>query len=306
MSEIRNKYVDSSVLQYYLKSLNINWTEAMCFGIGEGLDFQYINCENDKRILVHKEDMFLCFCENMCFDLKTICLVGEGENCLKIEKNMLKHNCAVPILFYDKETSRKRIKFLSRILSDEEIEVFDVYSQQSIKYKIGEEEKNNILSDSEQLKRIPIAYIIYPRRELLSIEQIVMCAIKDNAEKMLHPSKLSRGIHGMETCLQDWEKQDKLDIYFQKKDSFEIETGLLRDFYADFLKEAYKITKLDTIKNLETGYRELAFRWKCVISHDKILSNQNKSTILREIIEMERKLCEEASNLQMNYCEKSG
>lgn len=304
MSEIRNKYVNSSALQYYLESLHITWTEALCFGIGEGLDFQYINYENDKRILVHKEDLFLCFCENMYFDLKTICLVGEGKNCLKLVKNMLKHNCTVPILFYDKETSRKRIKFLSRILSDKEIEVFDVYSQQFIKYKIGEE--NNLLNDSELLHRIPLAYIIYPRVELLNIEHMVVCAIKDNAEKMLHPSKLSRGIQGMETCLCDWEKQDKIDIYFQKNNWFEIETGLLREFYADFLKEAYEITKLETIKHLETGYRELAFRWKCVISHDGILPNQNRNTILREIIEMERKLCEEASNLKMNCCEKSG
>ncbi|MCX2743338.1 BtrH N-terminal domain-containing protein [Mangrovivirga sp. M17] len=303
-----------------LYQLDINLSEPILFGIGEGLGYIFWNMKIMDFPFIGGRVKPDILTENICKNLNLKLEVKETSSIKKAWKNVksnidkgkavgLKLDC------YHLDYFTNKIHFAGHYAS--------IY---------GYDDKTAYLNDTNQqgrdarttLKSLELArnekgpmssrnrsYTICKNGEQPDLKKVIKRAIHNNATDFLNPPIKNigyKGIHKTSLEIKKWFKTSKnIKKDFQTSASLMERGGtggsLFRNIYRDFLYESAEITGSDILFKASEDYGEIARLWKNIadlfdeIGETKDLNDVNQaSEILIDLSEKERNTMEKLMN----------
>lgn len=308
MKTFPGKYPYSAVLNNFVNNqVKEEFPEELCFGIGEGLYFEY--CSNDDKGLIfgHYDRIIESFCELMGFQSTRICLSDIDSRVIDKIKFVLENEKPIPVLLKGK-TDYKKCSYLFdsrssciysivKLNSGHIVELYDPIQDEYHSYSWPDFMANGNTLPFNDKSCIPIFYLIYGRNQINNISDIIYVAIKQTARKMLNPTNNSSGLNGLENFCIDFRAKKILNQetrYFSGLSNFEKSSGLLRGFYADYLEKAASLLDKDELRELAENYRELGADWRKLLFADELGTKLSKEQLMQKILNKEKELCMKA------------
>lgn len=264
-----------------LKQLNIDLTEPMLFGLGEGLGFIFWNMKTmDCPFLGGrvKQDVLT---ENIARNLNLELTVKETSSQQKAWNNVqelidngqivgLKLDC------YYLEYFSKPFHFAGHyaaIYGYDNNNAFLVDTKQQ-GGKVKTSLKSLALARAEKgpMSSRNLYYVIRKTDKKSDLNDAIVTAIKNNAKEYLNPPITNIGYKGIFKTSSEiikWFKQSKhIETEF-KTTAMLMEKGgtggaLFRNLYRDFLNESYGLLRIEKIKLGHKAFTEIATLWKTI------------------------------------------
>lgn len=299
-----------------LRQIEIELSEPMLFGLGEGLGFIFWNMKSMNFPFIGGRVKPDVLTENIARNLNLELIVKETSSTQKAWENvkeLIDKGQAVGL-----KLDCFHLQYFSR--------PFHFAGHYATIY--GYDNENAFLVDTKQqggqvktsLKSLALAraekgpmssknlyYTLHKKDKKLDLKTAIITAIKNNATDYLNPPITNIGFKGIlktSTEIIKWFKTSK-DIENDFKSSAMLMekagTGgaLFRNLYRDFLKESYDLLKLDKLKLGHEAFVEIAELWTSVsqlfekVSQTKDLKYiEQASDILKAISVKEKKTME--------------
>lgn len=308
MKNIPGKYAYSAVLNNYMNnSVKGGFTEELCFGIGEGLYFEYCNKSSRKLIFGSSERMIENFCDSMGFQVIGICLSDYDSRVIDRIKFTLDNEKTIPVFLRDNTKCKKEghlfdkrssyVYSLVKISNENAVELYDPLVDKYCSFLWEDFLAKGNTAPFDDKVCIPILYIIYGSNQVNNMSDVIKMAIRRTAKNMLSSTIGSEGFIGLESFCKDYlaeENSNQAIGFFNELSNFEKATGLLREFYADFLDEAAGIIGMNSLKELAADFRELANDWRMLLQVGKPGTKTSKEDLVKRILDKEKNLCMKA------------
>lgn len=299
-----------------LKQLNIELSEPMLFGIGEGLGFIFWNMKIMPFPFIGGRIKPDVLTENIAKNLNLELTVKETASKQKAWDNVkelldkeqivgLKLDC------YHLEYFSQPIHFAGHYVAiygydSHSAFLVDTKSQGSL-VKTSLNSLSLARSEKGAMSSKNLYYTLKKTDKSFNLKAVIISAIKNNAKEYLNPPITNIGYKGiLKTSFEivKWFKNSK-DIESEFKTTAMLMekagTGgsLFRNLYRDFLKESYALLNLEPLKQGYEAFKEIALLWSSVSElFEKIGETKDfkyieqASSILKEISEKEKNTME--------------
>jgi len=299
-----------------LRQLDIELSEPMLFGLGEGLGFIFWNMKSMEFPFIGGRVKPDALTENIARNLNLELTVKESssqKNAWENVKEIIDKGQAVGLkldCFY--------LEYFSR--------PFHFAGHYTALY--GYDNDNAFLVDTKQqggivktsLKSLELAraekgpmssknlyYTLHKTNKKFDLKTAILTAIRNNATEYINPPITNIGYKGIFKTSSEiikWFKTSKdIENDFKTTAMLMEKAGtggaLFRNLYRDFLKESYDMLKLDKLKKGHAAFVEIAMLWTSVSELFEKVSQtkdykyiQQASDILKTISEKEKKTME--------------
>lgn len=262
-----------------LKSIGINLSEPMLFGIGEGLGFLIWNMKIMDFPFIGgriKPDLLT---DNICRNLDLNIKVHETSSQKKAwemvrEKIDQEKLVGLKLDCYHLEYFTAKIHFAGHYVAmygyDSDYAYLNDTTQQGCKVKTSLESLKLARSEKGPMSSRNRMFTIQKGKTKLDLKCIIKKAIYKNATDYLNPPIKNFGYKGIQKAsaeiLKWFERSDNIKYEFQTCSMLMEKAGtggsLFRNIYRDFLKESYNLLHLDEIMKAYNKFQEVAKLWK--------------------------------------------
>lgn len=304
-----------------LKQLNIELSEPMLFGLGEGLGFIYWNMKTMSFPFIGGRIKPDALTHNIAKNLALKLSVKETSSQQKAWDKVKQlvdegHFVGLKLDCYHLEYFANPIHFAAHYVAlvgyDHDFAYLIDTKQQ------GGEVKTSLASLAlARAEKGPMAsknlyYTFENSSEKFHLNEAIFAAIKNNAHDYLNPPISNIGYKGVLKASSEiikWFKQSKhIQRDFSTTAMLMEKAGtggaLFRNLYRDFLKEGYELTKIVALKNGYVAFTEIAEQWREVANLFEAASQsedfrdiQQASDILKLISAKEKSTMEMLLNI---------
>lgn len=299
-----------------LKQIGIDLSEAILFGIGEGLGFIFWNMKIMDFPFIGGRIKPDALTENICRNLNLKLEVTETTSKKKAWENACKHieqgkAVGLKLDCYHLDYFSSKNHFAGHYVAmygyDNEFAYLVDTDQQGGKVKTSLKSLELARSEKGAMSSRNLTYTISKNVEFSDLKKVIKNAIFNNATEYLNPpiNNISyKGILKASSEIKKWFKNSK-DVKgdFQTTSMLMEKAGtggsLFRNLYRDFLKESYELTNFDELNEGYNEFVKIANLWKKISelfyqageTEDIEFINQ-ASEILVNLSEMEKKTME--------------
>ncbi len=262
-----------------LKQIGIELSEAMLFGLGEGLGFIFWYMKTMDFPFIGGRVKPDVLTENLCRNLNLTLKVTETSSRSKAWENATKYieqgkAVGLKLDCYHLDYFTNKFHFAGHYVAfygyDNEFAYLIDTDQQGGKVKTTLKSLALARSEKGPMSSKNLTYTVTKGGQLTDLKKAIKQAIKNNATKFLNPPIKNIGYQGiLKTSLEvkKWFKRSK-DIKgdFQTTAMLMEKAGaggsLFRNLYRDFLKESADLVNSNEIKEAYRTYSEIARQWK--------------------------------------------
>jgi Domain of unknown function (DUF4872)/Butirosin biosynthesis protein H, N-terminal len=299
-----------------LRQLDIEFSEQMLFGLGEGLGFIFWNMKSMNFPFIGGRVKPDVLTQNIARNLNlelTIKETSSNQKAWERVKEIIDNGKAVGLKLdcYHLEYFSRPFHFAGHYTAiygydNENVFLVDT-KQQGGQVKTTLKSLELARAEKGPMSSKNLYYTLSKTEKKVDIKTAIITAIRNNATEYLNPPITNIGYKGIlktSTEIIKWFKTSK-DIENDFKTSAMLMekagTGgaLFRNLYRDFLKESYEKLKIEKLKNGYEAFAEIAELWTSVsrlfekISKTKDFKYiQQASEILKQISEKEKNIME--------------
>jgi hypothetical protein len=264
-----------------LRQLDINLSEPMLFGLGEGLGFYLWDIETMLLPFISGRVRPEIITKNLARNLKLKLTVAETtspdrawiEVRERIDNNQivgLKLDCFY--LEYFKRPYHFAEHFVAMYGYDEADAFLVDTTQQGGKVKTSLQSMATARAQKGPMASEHLYFTLDKTKQSFNLETAIVTAIKNNAVNYLQPANPfegNSGVSALSSQIIDWFRTS-VDVSSGFKASAKMMekagTGgaLFRNLYRDFLKESYELLQKDELKNAYEAFVEIAKAWNRV------------------------------------------
>lgn len=314
------EHCETTAVGTLLRNIGIEMSEAMIFGLGEGLGYGVLNFGKVRFPFIGGRIKTGMITENICENLNLKLNKKETTSKKKAWNNIkaeLDRGRAVGLqldsFYLEYFTSKVHFAghFVGIIGYDQENAYLCDTNQQGGAMKTSLNSLEEARSARGPMSRKNLSFTIEKQDDVI-LEDAIYKALRNNALDYLNPPIRNFGYKGIEKTVKELEKwYDKSedveeDFVFMATMMEKAGTGgaLFRNIYRDFLKEAWEITSHEKIYRAYKNFEEAAPLWNEVTGlYNRIGKERNKELIthvqkiLRRIKELECSSMEMLSDL---------
>jgi len=264
-----------------LYQLDIDLSEPMLFGIGEGLGYIFWNMKIMDFPFIGGRVKPDALTENICRNLNLNLEVKETSSIKKAWKNVqvnIEQGKAVGLKLdcYHLDYFTTKIHFAGHYASiygyDDQLAYLNDTNQQGRDARTTLKNLELARNERGPMSSKNLSYTISKNGELSELKKAIKCAIQNNANDFLNPPIKNIGYKGIfktSSEIKNWFKTSK-DIKkdFQTSASLMEKGGtggsLFRNIYRDFLKESGELIKSNELIEASEEYNNIAKLWKHV------------------------------------------
>lgn len=305
-----------------LQQIDLNLSEPMLFGIGEGLGFIFWNMKNLPYPFIGGRIKPDELTNNLARNLKLNLIVKETSSAGKAwdsVKDLIDIGQAVGLKLdcYHLEYFTRAFHFAAHYIAmygyDDTYAYLVDTKQQGVQVKTSLRSLALARAEKGPMSSKNLYYTISKKKEAFNLKNAILTAIKNNARDYLNPQISNLGYKGIlktGTEIIKWFKRSK-----NIKDEFGVTamlmekggTGgaLFRNLYRNFLKESYEILKIQQLKSGYEAFTEIALLWNSIsdlfikASESKDIAYiQKASSIMKDISGKEKKAMDLLSEIQ--------
>lgn len=299
-----------------LNQLDIELSEPMLFGLGEGLGFIFWNMKTMTFPFIGGRIKPDALTENIAKNLNLELTVKEAASQQKAWNNvkeLIDNGQAVGLKLdcFHLEYFSKPFHFAGHYTAiygyDNDFAFLTDTKQQGGKVKTSLKSLALARAEKGPMSSKNLYYTLRKTNKEPDLKKAIVTAIKNNADDYLNPPITNIGYKGIlktSTEIIKWFKTSKdIQSEFETAAMLMEKAGtggsLFRNLYRDFLKESYDLLKLDQLKQGHEAFIEIAKLWKTVSElFEKVSETKDfqyilvASEILKTISEKEKKAME--------------
>ncbi|WP_025743848.1 BtrH N-terminal domain-containing protein [Aquimarina pacifica] len=264
-----------------LYQLDINLSEPMLFGLGEGLGYIFWNMKIMDFPFIGGRIKPDVLTENICRNLNLILEVKETSSIKKawtnVQENIEKGKAVgLKLDCYHLDYFTTKIHFAGHYASiygyDEKLAYLNDTNQQGRNARTTLKNLELARNEKGPMSSKNLSYTISKNGKLTDLKKAIKQAIKNNANDFLNPPIKNigyKGIHKTSSEIKKW-FETSIDIKkdFQTSASLMEKGGtggsLFRNIYRDFLKESGELIESHELINASEAYDKIAQLWKQV------------------------------------------
>lgn len=316
MKTFEGQHCETTATGTLLKQLNINLSEPMLFGLGEGLSFIFWNMKNMDFPFIGGHVKPDVLTENIVKNLNLELTVKETASSQKAWDNVkeLIDNGQVVGLKLDcfhLEYFSKPFHFAGHYAAlygyDKEHAYLVDTQQQGGQVKTSLKSLALARAEKGPMASKNLYYTIRNTGKKFDLEKAIVTAIRNNANEYSNPPITNVGYKGIlktSSEIVKWFKTSKdIENDFKTTAMLMEKAGtggaLFRNLYRDFLKESHKLLGQDKIKSAYEAFKEIATLWTAVAglfdkagSTKDIIFIHQAADILKSISVKEKKTME--------------
>lgn len=264
-----------------LKELDIELSEPMLFGLGEGIGFIFWNMKTMSFPFIGGRIKPDALTENIARNLHLELAVNETSSRQKAWDNVKKlidkgQVVGLKLDCYHLEYFSRPIHFAGHYVAlyayDDHFAFLVDTKQQGGKVKTSLESLALARAEKGPMSSKNLYYTLQKTGQGINLEKAIITAIKNNAHDYLNPPITNIGYKGILKASSEiikWFKQSKdIKNEFQTTAMLMEKAGtggaLFRNLYRDFLKESYDLLKLEELKLGHEAFVEIAALWTSV------------------------------------------
>ncbi|MFN8671072.1 MAG: BtrH N-terminal domain-containing protein [Candidatus Sericytochromatia bacterium] len=315
------KHCETTATGTLLKQLDINLSEPLLFGLGEGLGFIFWNMKNMERPFLGgriKPDLLTKnICKNLNLDLEVFETSSKKlawENVSKYLNNQklvgLKLDC------YHLDYFSNKIHFAAHYGSiygyDDNYAYLIDTEQQGSKVKTALKSLELARAEKGSMSSNNLSYIINKKiPNTFELNKIIKKAIYNNCLDYLNPPIKNIGYKGIFKASQEikkwFEKTNNIKEDFQITSMLMEKAGtggsLFRNFYRDFLKESSILLNSKDLNKAYIEFIEISKLWKEISDLFYEAGESSDKNIINKISDILKELSEKEYNT-MSYLKK--
>ena len=265
-----------------LKQLDIELSEPLLFGLGEGLSYIFWNIKTMSFPFIGGRVKTDALTKSIAKNLNLELIVKETSSKQKAWKDVktlidngqvvgLKLDC------YHLDYFSKPFHFAGHYAAlygyDDDFAYLVDTHQQGGKVKTTLQSLARARAEKGPMASKNLYYTLHKTDKTVDLKKAILTAIKNNAKEYLNPpiTNISyKGIHKTSSEIKKWFNSSKdLENEFRTCARLMEKAGtggaLFRNLYRDFLKESYDLIKIDTLKSAHDAFIEIAELW-CSVS----------------------------------------
>ena len=264
-----------------LYQLDINLSEPMLFGLGEGLGYIFWNMKIMDFPFIGGRVKPDVLTENICRNLNLNLEVKETSSIKKawenVRENLAKGKAVgLKLDCFHLDYFTTKIHFAGHYASiygyDDELAYLNDTNQQGRDARTSLKNLELARNERGPMSSKNLSYTISKNGELSELKQVIKQAIHNNANDFLNPPIKNIGYKGIfktSTEIKNWYQTSKnIKKDFQTSASL-MENGgtggsLFRNLYRDFLKESGELIESDQLIKASEEYNSIAILWKDV------------------------------------------
>jgi hypothetical protein len=277
----QGQHCETTATGTLLRQLNIELSEPMLFGIGEGLGFIFWNMKSMALPFLGGRIKPDVLTQNIARNLNLKLIVNETsskERAWKGVKALINSGQVVGLKLdcYHLEYFSRPIHFAGHYAAlygyDEHSAYMIDTKQQGIKVKTSLTSLALARAEKGPMASKNLYYTIQQTGKAFDLKKAVLAAIRNNASQYLNPPITNIGFKGIlkaSTAIVQWfENSNNIENDFKTIALMMEKAGtggaLFRNLYRDFLQECYDMLKLNALKSALEAFSEIATLWTTV------------------------------------------
>ncbi|WP_242691567.1 BtrH N-terminal domain-containing protein [Desertivirga arenae] len=304
-----------------LKQLDIELSEPMLFGLGEGLGFIFWKMKTMSFPFIGGRVKTDLLTQNIAKNLNLNLSVKETSSKQKAWDNVKQHLdqgevVGLKLDCFHLDYFSNPIHFAGHYVAiygyDEESAYLIDTVQQGVRVKASLENLTKARAEKGPMSSKSLHYTINRSGRSFELSSAIITAIRNNAIDFLNPPIANVGYKGIEKTSSEiikWYKtSNNIESEFRISGMMMEKAGtggaLFRNLYRDFLKESYQLLGLDTLRLAYEDFVEIAALWTSIANLFEQVSRtkdfvyiEQASAILRSLAEKEKKAMELLSKL---------
>lgn len=283
-----------------LKHIDVELSEPMLFGIGEGLSFIFWNMKSMEFPFIggriKPDQLTVNIAKNLNLKLK-IQETASKTKAWSSVRDLIDQGTPVGLKLdsFHLEYFSKPFHFAGHYVAFYGYDESNAYlvdtKQQGTKVHTSLKSLESARSEKGPMASKNLFYTIAPGKKIPELTKIVRLAAKNNAREYLHPPITNvsyKGIKKLASYLEKWlysSSDPKRDFETTAMMMEKAGTGgaIFRNLYRDFLLEAYTITKDPIFQNVHKQFIEITSHWTEIISSFDALGKRGEEQILAKI-----------------------
>ena len=310
---IDGQHCETTTTGTMLRQLNINLSESMLFGLGEGLGFYLWDIETMLLPFISGRVRPEIITKNLARNLKLKLTVAETTSpdraWTEVKKLIdddqivgLKLDCFY--LEYFKRPYHFAEHFVAMYGYDETDAFLVDTTQQGGKVKTSLQSLATARAQKGPMRSNHLYFTLDKTEQPFELETAIITAIKNNATNYLQPANPFEGNSGVSALsfqIINWFRTSveapggfKASAKMMEKAG----TGgaLFRNLYRDFLKESYELLQKDELKNAYEAFVEIAKAWNRVSDLFLHAAETNEFRYIQEASEVLKVIAENEKN----------
>jgi hypothetical protein len=275
------QHCETTTTDTMLRQLDINLSEPMLFGLGEGLGFYLWNIETMLLPFISGRVRPEIITKNLARNLKLKLTVSETvspDKAWSEVKKLIDNNQVVGLkldcfyLEYFKRPYHFAEHFVA-VYGYDETDAFLVdTTQQGGKVKTSLQSLANARAQKGPMGSNHLYFTLDKTEQSFELETAIIKAIKNNAATYLqsdNPLEGNNAVRALSSQIIDWfSASNNVSSGFKASAKMMERAGtggaLFRNLYRDFLKESYELLKKEELKNAYEAFVEIAKAWNRV------------------------------------------
>lgn len=306
------QHCETTAIGTMLRQLNINLSEPMLFGLGEGLGFYLWDIETMQLPFISGRVRPEIITKNLARNLKLKLIVAETtspESAWNEVKKLIDNDQVVGLkldcfyLQYFKRLYHFAEHFVAMYGYDETDAFLVDTIQQGGKVKTSLQSLAIARAQKGPMGSNHLYFTLDKTEKSFEFETAIVKAIKNNAVNYLQPANPlegNNGVRALSSQIIDWFKAgNDVSTGFKASAKMMEKAGtggaLFRNLYRDFLKESYELLRKDELKNAYEAFVEIAKTWSRVsdlflqaAETNEFRCIQEASEVLKAIAETEK------------------
>lgn len=296
-----------------LRQLNINLSEPMLFGLGEGLDFYLWDIETMLLPFISGRVRPEIITKNLAGNLKLKLTVSETvspDKAWSEVKKLIDNDQVVGLkldcfyLEYFKRPYHFAEHFVAMYGYDDTDAFLIDTTQQAGKVKTSLKSLATARAQKGPMGSNHLYFTLDKTEQSFELETAIVKAIKNNAATYLHsdnPLEGNNGVRALSSQIIDWFKTgNDVSTGFKASAKMMEKAGtggaLFRNLYRDFLKESYELLQKDELKNAYEAFVEIAKAWNRVSDLFLQAAETNEFRYIQEASEVLKAIAESEKN----------
>jgi len=292
-----------------LRQLNINLSEPMLFGLGEGLGFYLWDIETMLLPFISGRVRPEIITKNLARNLKLKLTVSETvspDRAWSEVKELIDNDQIVGLkldCFY-LEYFKRPYHFAEHFVAMYGYDATDAFlvdtTQQGGKVKTSLQSLAIARAQKGPMVSEHLYFTLAKTDQSFDLEVAIVTAIKNNAVNYLQPANLLEGNNGVRALISqiiDWFKAgNDVSTGFKASAKMMEKAGtggaLFRNLYRDFLKESYELLQKDELRNAYDAFVEIAKAWNRVADLFLQAAETNEFRYIQEASEVLKVIAE--------------
>jgi hypothetical protein len=296
-----------------LKQLDIELSEAMLFGLGEGLGFVFWNMKTMNFPFIggriKPDELSKNIAKNLYVEL-TVKETSSRQKAWNSVKELIDNGQVVGLKLdcYYLEYFSMPIHFAGHYVAlygyDDNFAFLVDTKQQGGKVKTSLESLALARAEKGLMASNNLYYTLHKTGKKFDLKNAIVTAIRNNASEYLNPPITNIGYKGIlktSTEIIKWYKKSKdIENDFKTTAMLMEKAGtggaLFRNFYRDFLKESYDVLKFDKLEMGYLAFVEIANLWTSVSDLFEKVSKTKDFKYIQQASEILRTLSAKEKN----------